>query len=86
MKLCLLCSDYHIGISLMMISVDCICIISVLHGRMPDSKEAVKRKIISTLIIALWICGKLLKMLHSRGFQETNLCEKLSSVIHNAYG
>jgi hypothetical protein len=28
----------------MMISVDCICIPSVLHGQTPDSKEAVKRK------------------------------------------
>ena len=70
----------------MMISVDCICIPSVLHGQTPASKEAVKRKIISTLIIALWICGKLLKMLIFRGFQEANLCEELSSVIHNAYG
>ena len=70
----------------MMISVDCICILFVPHGQTQASKEAVKRKIISTLIIALWICGKLLKMLILCGFQETDLCEELSSVIHNASG
>lgn len=56
----------------------------LIHGHIcVGRKEAVIRKIISTLIIALWICGKLLKMLDLCGFPETILCEKLSQVIHN---